>query len=238
MSSRLTSRRCTSSRKAAAALAAAAVEILAQAAFTEASRETLFFSVLSTFTMTFATACLASCKGPRGALATVPWWLVRQALTAATLEVSSAARRSLSCWTESGVAKASSAAPSTEVRDCTASSSRLAVASMASTRSFTAPRIASAVFLSRTSCCTRRSASSFLEYSFLASATRFFMSSTFFCALLTFGRSFESSPLASISGPWLQLASSAPFCLMKVEAFAVFFAVASRTRSRALAKEL
>mmetsp|Transcript_35079 Transcript_35079/g.100746 ORF Transcript_35079/g.100746 Transcript_35079/m.100746 type:complete len:280 (-) Transcript_35079:3763-4602(-) len=232
------SRRCTSSRKAAAALAAAAVQILLQAAFTPTCSATLFFSVASTLTMTLATACFASCSGPLGARATVPWWLVRQALTAATLAMRAAASFSLSCVTETGVAKASSAGPSIEVRDCTASSSFLAVASIASTRSFTAPRMEAAVFLSRTSCCTLRSASSFLEYSFLASATRFLSSSIFFCEPLTFGRSFESSPRASISGPWLQLANSEAFCLMKVEALAVFLAVASITLSRALAKEV
>mmetsp|Transcript_7816 Transcript_7816/g.21198 ORF Transcript_7816/g.21198 Transcript_7816/m.21198 type:complete len:291 (-) Transcript_7816:1222-2094(-) len=237
-SSRLMVRRCTSSRQAAATLAEAAEEILVQAALTEACSCTLFFSVLSTLTMTLATAVFASCSGPLDARATVPWWLVRQAFTAATSAARAAASFSLSCVTVSGVAKASSAAPSAEVSDCTASSSLLAVASIASTRSFTALRIVAAVFLSRTSCCTRRSASSFLEYSFFASATRFFMSSTFFCALLIFGLSFDSSPLASASGPWLQLASSAPFCLMKVEALAVFFAVASRTLSRDLVKEV
>mmetsp|Transcript_75149 Transcript_75149/g.207288 ORF Transcript_75149/g.207288 Transcript_75149/m.207288 type:complete len:210 (+) Transcript_75149:199-828(+) len=157
------SRRCTSSRRYAAARAFTAEEILEHAALTAASMATLFFSVASTLTMTLATACLASCSGPLGARATVAWWLVRQALTAATSEASAAASFSPSWETESGVAKVSSWEPSREASGCVASSSLLAVASIASTRSFTALRIAVAVLRSRTSCCACFSASSRLE---------------------------------------------------------------------------
>mmetsp|Transcript_30869 Transcript_30869/g.70169 ORF Transcript_30869/g.70169 Transcript_30869/m.70169 type:complete len:285 (+) Transcript_30869:1260-2114(+) len=231
------SRFWSSSRKAVAALACAAEAILVQATFAAPTRTLPFFSVLSTLTMTLATACFASCNGPLDGLAMVAWCLLRQAFTAATSAVSAAARVSPLCRAEMGFANVSRAEPSAEVSDFNASSSFCALASMASAFSPMELRIAEAVLRSRTSCCAFFSASSFLEYSFLASTTFFLSSSTFFWALLTLGLSLDSSPLASIKGPWLQLASSAPFCLMKEDALAVFLAVSSKVLSRAFTKD-
>mmetsp|Transcript_24053 Transcript_24053/g.74751 ORF Transcript_24053/g.74751 Transcript_24053/m.74751 type:complete len:762 (+) Transcript_24053:1490-3775(+) len=228
---------CVSARRAVAAWEYLASTMPWQEARAASMALALLRSTAMALPSIFANSFLASSMGP---LAVLPTWAscsLMHALAAATLSAVWAWSFSASSSTEAGVGNASSSAPWTEMRGCTISSRDFRLASIAPTLATASARIASAAFRSRASMCAFFSAASFLANSTLAAATFFFRASKVVCIVVTFGRDFASSVLASASGPLgPAFASSVPFTLRRFETVVMLLFGSANAFSIALAK--
>mmetsp|Transcript_12480 Transcript_12480/g.39048 ORF Transcript_12480/g.39048 Transcript_12480/m.39048 type:complete len:244 (-) Transcript_12480:3249-3980(-) len=121
----------------------------------------LFFSAAAALPSIFISSRFASSMGPlTAALPSLACCSLMLALASVTLVASEACSFSPASSTETGVAKASSSSPCSEVMGCVVSSSSFRQASMASTLTLASPMMASAAFFSLASMCALRSASS------------------------------------------------------------------------------
>mmetsp|Transcript_52647 Transcript_52647/g.146657 ORF Transcript_52647/g.146657 Transcript_52647/m.146657 type:complete len:579 (+) Transcript_52647:1488-3224(+) len=157
-----------------------------------------FVPAASTFCFILFNSAFASTIGPLPvAFAALGICSFKQACASSTAFPSWLARASNSAWTAKGVAKASRSASSlSETSGLAASSNFSSTAVTASSLSFAGPVMASASARSLSSMCALRSDSSFLAYSFLATAICLFNFSSRVWLSVTFGFSFMSSPLA------------------------------------------
>mmetsp|Transcript_125561 Transcript_125561/g.349555 ORF Transcript_125561/g.349555 Transcript_125561/m.349555 type:complete len:360 (-) Transcript_125561:2570-3649(-) len=185
----------------------------------------------------FTSSRLASNIGPLTTLPILPRSSLMPALAAAALSAATVRNRSASSRTDAGVGKASSSAPLRDTMGCTASSSALTPASIASTLAAASPVISSAAFFSRASMCAFFSASSRLAKSFLAATTFFFKASKPVWAAVTLGLIFASSVLASASGPLFPaFASSVVFVLIRFDISLMLFKDSASALSISAAK--